>query len=389
MKFNPIFHSQPSLELFFTTKDERTTMTLTGLRPTLGNLVASRRMRLIAAFATFCFLLVVGFYHASAIPDLSAALSTSPKSNNPGFVPPKYGSQDVDYSRFAYTQYVTNSIYLCNSVMIFAKLASLHSKADRLMMYPSTMLPDPEAGTTPASSAIPDTDDARLIVRARDTYNVKLAPISIQHRSGSDPTWADSFTKLLAFNQTQYDRVLSLDSDSIILQHMDELFLSPPAPVAMPRAYWLYPDSPTLSSQLVLATPSKAEFARIQAKVSSAKSEDYDMEILNDLYKDSALILPHRPYNLITGEFKDHDTHAKYLGNPDEPWDPVAVYNEAKFLHFSDFPVPKPWLDASEEVRKESEPSCVKLEDGREDCAARDLWNGFYADFRQARKVRT
>ena len=31
-------------------------------------------------------------------------------------------------------------------------------------------------------------------------------------------TWAESYTKLLAFNQTQYDRVLSLDSDSTVLQ---------------------------------------------------------------------------------------------------------------------------------------------------------------------------
>lgn len=31
-------------------------------------------------------------------------------------------------------------------------------------------------------------------------------------------TWAESYTKLLPFNQTQYDRVLSLDSDSTVLQ---------------------------------------------------------------------------------------------------------------------------------------------------------------------------
>jgi len=31
-------------------------------------------------------------------------------------------------------------------------------------------------------------------------------------------TWTESYTKLLAFNQTQYDRVLNLDSDSTVLQ---------------------------------------------------------------------------------------------------------------------------------------------------------------------------
>ena len=33
-----------------------------------------------------------------------------------------------------------------------------------------------------------------------------------------EATWAESYTKLLAFNQTQYDRVLNLDSDSTVLQ---------------------------------------------------------------------------------------------------------------------------------------------------------------------------
>lgn len=271
--------------------------------------------------------------------------------------------------------------------MAFAKLKPLGSKADRLLVYPSKMLPDPEAGTPASSAAVPDTDGARLIFKARDVYDVKLAPITVQHRSGADPTWADSFTKLLAFNQTQYTRVLSLDSDSIVLQQMDELFFSPPAPVVMPRAYWLFPDNPILSSQLVLATPSSEEFARIQTKVNTATANDYDMDILNDIYKDSALILPHRPYNLLTGEFKDKDSHALYLGNPDEAWDPVAVYNEAKFLHFSDFPVPKPWLNTAGESWTKSLPSCVRLEDGRENCASRDLWKGFYDDFREARKV--
>lgn len=31
-------------------------------------------------------------------------------------------------------------------------------------------------------------------------------------------TWAESYTKLLAFNQTQYARVLSLDSDATLFQ---------------------------------------------------------------------------------------------------------------------------------------------------------------------------
>jgi hypothetical protein len=121
---------------------------------------------------------------------------------------------------------------------------------------------------------------------------------------------------------------------------MDELFLSPPAPVAMPRAYWLNFDDPVMSSSVVLIQPSKFEFNRILQAISEASPDDYDMEIINNLYKDSALTIPHRPYNLLTGEFRSKN-HTSYIGNSDEEWDPEKVIREAKYLHFSDWPVPK------------------------------------------------
>ena len=97
------------------------------------------------------------------------------------------------------------------------------------------------------------------------------------------------------------------------------------------------------------------------------------------------MILPHRPYDLLTGEFRG-DSHEKYLGTDREPWDPVAVFNEAKFLHFSDWPVPKPWLSTAS-YREKNQPACITTEDGKEDCTARTLWNGFYEDFAERRKV--
>lgn len=121
---------------------------------------------------------------------------------------------------------------------------------------------------------------------------------------------------------------------------MDELFLIPSAPVAMPRAYWLNPDDRVLSSQLILLQPSEFEYERIAKATREAKPGAYDMEIVNDLYKDSCFIIPHRPYDLLTGEFRG-DEHTSYLGNKEEQWDPEAVSKEAKFLHFSDWPRPK------------------------------------------------
>ena len=153
-------------------------------------------------------------------------------------------------------------------------------------------------------------------------------------------TWAESYTKLLAFNQTNYQRVLHLDSDSTILQSMDELFLLEPAWVAMPRAYWLGFEGRVLSSQLLLLQPSEYEFDRVMNATQNAGGSDYDMDILNTLYQDSAMILPHRRYDLLTGEFRADD-HQKYLQDSQQQWDPDAVLKETKYIHFSDWPLPK------------------------------------------------
>lgn len=89
------------------------------------------------------------------------------------------GQNAVDWSRFAYSQYATNTAYLCNSVMIFETLHRLHSKADRFLMYPlSFSVDETENGT-----------ESRLLRKARDEYNVKLVPIHVQTGNGGDRMW--------------------------------------------------------------------------------------------------------------------------------------------------------------------------------------------------------
>lgn len=121
---------------------------------------------------------------------------------------------------------------------------------------------------------------------------------------------------------------------------MDELFTLPSTPVAMPRAYWLGFDKRILTSAILVVQPSEVEYHRIATAITAAKSNEYDMEIMNQLYQDSAMILPHRPYLMITSELYELD-HAKYLGNAKEVWDPDSAIGELKLVHFSDWPVPK------------------------------------------------
>ncbi|PIL23160.1 hypothetical protein GSI_14469 [Ganoderma sinense ZZ0214-1] len=342
----------------------------------LQHILQSRRAR-AGALIAFIFVLsqtFLGPHTWILLPDVPPSPPHRPHPRPPhkNLPPP----DDVDWSRFAYSQYATNSAYLCNTLMIFEALHRLGSKASRLLLYPSEMQPDP-AGDS----------NGRLLAKARDSYGVHLVPIAVQHRGGGDPTWSDSYTKLLAFNQTQYARVLALDSDATLLQPMDELFLLPPAPAALPRAYWLSGPAPVLTTALLLATPSQEEFQRVADAIASARGGEFDIEIVNKLYGRDALVLPHRRYALLTGEFRivDPTGHAAYLGNEYEEWDPDAALKEAKFLHFSDWPMPKPRLDAPPATVLDVQPKCRKGQSGEEDCRAREMWLGFYADFKKRR----
>jgi hypothetical protein len=82
---------------------------------------------------------------------------------------------------------------------------------------------------------------------------------------------------------------------------MDEPFLLPAAPVAMPRAYWL--DQFFLSSQLIVIEPSEDSWQRVQSAMEHHESHDYDIDILNKVFGTSTLVIPHRKYDLLTGEF--------------------------------------------------------------------------------------
>ena len=55
--------------------------------------------------------------------------------------------------------------------MLFESLHRLGSLADRVMMYPAEMF-DPGGGTA-------RTGDAKLIMKARDEYNMELIPITV------------------------------------------------------------------------------------------------------------------------------------------------------------------------------------------------------------------
>ncbi|GLA99633.1 N-acetylglucosaminyltransferase [Aspergillus tubingensis] len=297
----------------------------------------------------------------------------------------------VDWSLYAYSQYATSSPYLCNALIVFDTLQRLGSRAHRVLFYPENW------------DVLVDDDrdrDSQLLAMAQEKYNVLLVPIDVQMvKAGSGPSesWDKSISKLLAFGETEFERVIHIDSDVSVLQNMDELFFLPPSQVAMPRAYWELPDIKQLSSLLIVLQPSYKEwyalmdkaqaisYGQVDSNVSSRVR--YDMELMNERYADSALVLPHRQYGLVTGEFRKDD-HRAFLGNEHEEWDPEKVLAEAKLVHFSDWPLPKPWVMWPQELLADMLPKC-KVKPGtmhESGCKDREIWKKLYDDFRRKRR---
>jgi hypothetical protein len=292
----------------------------------------------------------------------------------------------VDWSIFAYSQYATDEAYLCNSLLVFEALHRLGSRPDRILFYPQTW--DLEISNKWDRGS-------QLLVMARDKYKVNLIPVDIPdarnvpyaEKTGGE-TWDRSVAKLMAFGETQYRRILHIDSDVTIYKHFDDLFFLPPAKVAMPRAYWSEEKPMPFTSLLVLLEPSAVEFrALVNASWNvAAGAHKYDMELLNERYGESALVLPHRPF-LITGELRGSD-HRAYLGNDYESWDAYQAIADAGLIHFSDWPLPKPWVMWPIEGMRALRPKCkvnpgTVLESG---CEEREVWMSIYDDFRRRRK---
>ena len=143
-------------------------------KPTIKQILKSKRFRIYTCLVVFVIILLYLLNHIGNTTGAFEYLAGPSCLSSPPFTPSLYYlDQDIDWSRYAYAQYVTNTEYLCNSVMLFETLQRLGSKADRLMLYPSSFSPDG------------DSVESRLLRQARDEYGVDLVPIEVQHKNSA------------------------------------------------------------------------------------------------------------------------------------------------------------------------------------------------------------
>ena len=148
------------------------------------------------------------------------------------------------------------------------------------------------------------------------------------------PRFASTFTKLRAFTLSDYDKVVLLDADTIVLQNIDDAF-ERPSIAAAPD--FLLPDR--FNSGVMVIEPSHDVFARMMAALVTTESYDGgDQGFLNSFFSDwyraaeghrlpTGYNLPQFLYQFL----RAHPTLHRLIG-------------EVKVIHYT---VQKPWLTTS------------------------------------------
>ncbi|KAH3672740.1 hypothetical protein WICMUC_004146 [Wickerhamomyces mucosus] len=404
----------------------------------------------------------------------------------------------VDWKKNAYVLYATSETFVCNAMMMLALLRQYGSRAQMVLLLEKDLL-------NPGLEEFAEIHDVNLKFINRTVVN-----------KGS--YWQSSLTKLLVFNQTEYERIIYLDSDSTLPKdHLDELFFIPDVQLATVPAYWLirenffprgkpkynlskllnagnhnfhnnipltsdertrkihdlidsiikpfenkydqklplgrnannfnnilYDSLPNydfleeyfFSSMLMVIKPSEKLFNKIERALrENRKDNEFDMDVLNrhvfhapsipfNQFEEipELLILPHQIYGCLSAELNINRDHVPFLADIQdlpfiqEDFGKIPYYNirkpifddpdyseseqffpHVKFAHFSDSPIPKPWIAKKKEGwYMKHRTRCLKnsfIDDFEvapeyttNDCKAGEFWENLHEDFATQRK---
>ena len=146
------------------------------------------------------------------------------------------------------------------------------------------------------------------------------------------PRFANVFTKLRGWELTDFERIVMLDADTLVLQNIDELFERTWFAAAPD---FLLPDR--FNSGVMVLDPSKETFRKMISELAISGTYDGgDQGFLNTFYSDwYAMPVQHR---LPIGYNMAHFIYAFLRGHPSLRG---KLENEAKVVHYM---VQKPWL---------------------------------------------
>jgi hypothetical protein len=234
----------------------------------------------------------------------------------------------------AYAFYATDDVSAATAAVNIRRLHAFHKRSDADIVV-VTLRDAPESVT-------------RRLMNAGATC---IAEREIEPSTHPEPTWRLSNLKLHVLGLSDWDRIVYFDADGLIIANPDHLFqvtLNESHPIAMPRAYWLPNATSLFTSCLIVCQPSENLFQLAYKAFKTTRM--FDMDVLNTAIGNRTLPIPATEAPLIM--LLDLDSGAK---EPVLSWfnglGVERVLQRTSYVHFSTFPVPKPWLMTPKHVK--------------------------------------
>jgi len=172
-------------------------------------------------------------------------------------------------SRHAYATLVTNADYAVGATALVRSLGLTRTPADIVVMH---------TGGVEASALDPMEALGARLVRAEllptsDDFNQRHARAKIHadhpFTKGSKPAFhtpLDNFAKLRLWEMEEYEKIVFIDADAIVLKNIDRLFDYPEFSAA-PNVYESLSDFHRLNSGVFVAKPSRGTFEAMLARL--------------------------------------------------------------------------------------------------------------------------
>lgn len=186
---------------------------------------------------------------------------------------------------YSYVTYLTDDTYAYGVCLLVESMSRVNTK------YPLHVLITDEVS--------PPT--VELLRQLNVTYElVDVIPTpediyqhNLNYESATAATWRNCWTQFRVFNLTQFDKIVFLDADVMVLQNLDHLFEKPHMTAALDGEYFgLWQGWPHFNTGCMVIKPSRQEYENIIKFANSLKVDelpDYiiaNQEVLNFYYKD-------------------------------------------------------------------------------------------------------
>ena len=191
----------------------------------------------------------------------------------------------MENKKYSYVSLLTNDSYVYGIILLYTSLQKVQSK------YPLHVLITEDVSE--ASKEVLNQIDITYEI----VDKIKLPDIINNHNRASSlalaVTWENCWTKLKIFDLTEYNKIVFLDADILVLKNLDHLFEKPHMTSALDGEYFnIWPGWDHFNSGVLVLEPSHEEFQNILNYGYSLKEEDIpnytfaDQELLNFYYKD-------------------------------------------------------------------------------------------------------